>query len=271
MNDLQKFLLTSRSHTSSNLEKGGDFLLTPARAIFSGREIRVLSTGRLGEVKDTSLDRFPAWIRFAIKIIALPILAIPTIIGGIIKASCLTNSTYKDLFNRSVTVETSSKPPIARDKLYDDIYTHLLPYLTSLEEKVALVKNVHEKQGVPINFSQTIEIITKSCKELSENDIQALMDMAPSYVHPQEVKTTVLTALNLKSLTKLTLKTNLLNAEDLKYLISKSPRLKELDFPPIFSYFQDSLSMLKSLKLSNISVIEKGWKILLEKTTESIK
>jgi hypothetical protein len=208
LNSLSHFPSTS----SSSTEKNGNLLATPDSTILSGREVRVLSNDDLNAGSILTISN-PASSSAA----------------AITEASVSQEAPYIGLLQQNGFQQGIAKGSAKSDMLYSDVYTKTFEFLTSFKEKVFFVKDAHQMQRIVLSYSQAIRIASESCKELSDADIIDLIEMAPACISPSFRKKIVLGALNPKILTKLTLKTNLLNADELKALFSKSPQLTKFD------------------------------------------
>jgi hypothetical protein len=170
---------------------------------------------------------------------------------------------------------------------YKDIYTQLLPFVASMNEAVALIYLLERKQGIKIPLSRTIQIASATRRELSDDDIQSLIDMRawwmaqttkedrraiakglswiatyiPQFLSKnQRLKPIVLGSLDPKILTKLTVTTDLLGPEDLKRILSKSPRLQEIIIIEPSSYklefsFEKLIETLGAAQLPNLEAL----------------
>ena len=121
MHLISNFFLLSRINTSSSLfETAGDFLLTPARMLFGGREVIVLNDGSIRAMNSIEPMKEPILfaplepgekpflfpLRTVVKIIAVVTLPL-SLIGVFIKLPCFIDKNYREFYMQKLPEHSS--------------------------------------------------------------------------------------------------------------------------------------------------------------------
>jgi uncharacterized protein YjbI with pentapeptide repeats len=214
MTPIQNISLSTQLPTASTAEEAYFASPTSMPALFGGRETQILLTS------------------------ASKVDAIQSLFNGISSSSADLSiehaSIPEEVLRQNNFQQAIVRSSSLKDKLYTDVYSVIFSFLPSLQTQIALVNEIHRTPSKAIAYSKAMQIASEPCKELSDADMIDLIEMAPTAIPPSFRKKVVLGALNPKLLTKLTLKTDLLDADDLKRLLSKSPKLRKFDLVDFF-------------------------------------
>jgi hypothetical protein len=112
LNQLHNFLLVSRTNTPLISEKIGDCLLTPARGFFGGKQVIVFHDNSM-HISDQHISNLSSnkYAQVALKIAAVALLPI-SLIGALIKLSCLINKSYRAFCFQKLPPNSTNHPQL---------------------------------------------------------------------------------------------------------------------------------------------------------------